>query len=375
MTAYGFSQPAITGFSRQLAYGLVVIGTYTPPTLNPALFDGGDPGPTAAGNTAYGSRPIGNLVASGGYGGTFFPAKTNSNFVICNVGQGGYATVLNTYNPAAGGYAFLVTGRFFVNAGGYAAIGVLCTTTQAGYATVLNAFTPQARGVATIQNTFHTGAGGVAASVQTFVGLSVGGRYRVANAAVAGYAVYVGMAGPPDYAAGPAVTGATLPLAVTVTPPLTGTQAFWVVTRAVDVYGLESQNQYPTIITVDSSGHVVLGPISDPTTLRLYPTPGPGIRILANYPGLTQDTNPADTWLVWVATGVPDTGTTPTATVPVSAVGTLSTTVAVAGGPYNVAVRLLRTEDTGLSAAITGTVVVPAVPAEPVPVAGPFSFS
>lgn len=210
--------------------------------------------------------------------------------------------------------------------------------------------------------------GGVAAWLARAYNRVMQGRARVANDAVAGYVVYVGYGAMPDFNA-PAGFGATLPVATAITPPVSGTITLWVVTRARDVYGLESQNTHPQYITINSSGDEDFGPLTAPVITGIIEIENDSFQLQVNYPGFATDANPGDTWLLYVGAGVPP---VPGVDAPAGS-GTVTDGTAIANlGPYPTggmvyyfAVTVYRALDGLESAAGTGSVTLPADPAEP----------
>jgi hypothetical protein len=181
---------------------------------------------------------------------------------------------------------------------------------------------------------------------------------------IAGYNVYVGVDVLPDLEAPPTAFSQTLPVSVATTPPASGTRTYYVIVRLQNQYGLESQNQYVRTITVDSSGNLVLPPISPPQGLQLTAQPGGKIRVLSTYSGWHVDKSPATEWKVWVGTSPPDTEVD----VPVTTAPVVSNVLAVETGPflsgttYYIAVALFRSDDGAYSNVVTGSVALPIIP-------------
>lgn len=195
------------------------------------------------------------------------------------------------------------------------------------------------------------------------------GYYRVQNLSKRGFNVYVGSGVLPDLTIAPTAFSSTLPILIPNPPPVFGQQTYYVVVREQDSYGVESQNQQPLTITIDNNANTILPVLNPPVALLSIPQPSTAIRVLAKYPTLAQDQYPADKWKVWINTAPPDpTVDIPTEIVNVAAGSFLSNIGSYASGTYYVAVALYRTADGQQSAAISGTIVVPAVPSAPLPV-------
>lgn len=198
------------------------------------------------------------------------------------------------------------------------------------------------------------------------------GNYRVQNS-IEGWNLWIGSAALPNLTLPPTQFSATLPFSYTLTVPGAGTLKYYVLVTKQDLYGLNSQNQNYTTITIDSLGNLVLPPIPTPTGLLLTPQPGGKIRVMASYPGYGEDAYPATNWRVWIGLTPPN---------PLIDAPTLSTTVGgrlfstdIAGyvaNTYFVAVALYRSGDSAQSVALTGSVTIPAVPGEVIAVPSGF---
>lgn len=202
------------------------------------------------------------------------------------------------------------------------------------------------------------------------------GRGRIANDAVTGYTVYVGYGQMPDFTAAPAGFGATLPVPLTITPPVSGTVVLWVVTRARDAYGLESQNTQPQFIQIDTAGNEVLGVVSLPLIPAVILIEDDAFLVQLSYPGFATDPDPADYFILYVGVGVPP---VPGVDTPVT-MESIGDVLAVASvGPYPTggityyfAVTVYRSADGFESAAGLYEVTLPADPALPLAVPGGF---
>jgi hypothetical protein len=196
------------------------------------------------------------------------------------------------------------------------------------------------------------------------------GNYRIANS-IFGYNVYVGVNALPDLTAGPAQFSAVLPIYVTTTPPVSGTKTYYVLVRAQDHYGLESQNSNYYTLTIDSSGNPFLPPVNGPVDLHAFPAPGQAIRVLALYPGYGVDAAPADQWKVWINTVPPNPAVDPpTSIISITGVSLNSSLATYTPNLYYVTVGLYRVADGTLSSTLTTTVVIPPIPVQVVPVRG-----
>jgi hypothetical protein len=190
------------------------------------------------------------------------------------------------------------------------------------------------------------------------------GRCRVAND-VGGYVLYVGIDAEPDLTAPPQAYGVSLPISFPVSTPPTGTRAFHLLVRLRDSYGLESGNQRSRIVTIDSSGNLVLPDFGPPADLIVSATEGPSIRVRATYPTFSLDEEPADRWRVWVKSTVPDPVTdSPDVDFDVSFHFVKDLPGPYATGTWHVLVGLKRSTD-GRELYLSDTVVIPVAPATP----------
>jgi hypothetical protein len=197
------------------------------------------------------------------------------------------------------------------------------------------------------------------------------GSYRVRND-IAGYVVYVGINSLPDFTAAPATYSATLPISYTITPPGAGATDFFVTVRKRDQFGLESQNQQATKITVNSSGAFVAPKPPTPIVEGLYNRSNGGIRAIAHYPTFPTDPLPATEWRVWIDTVPNNTANPYTLNRLVTGTGALLDLGGYSAGTYYVGVALYRGSDGKLSDLVEDTIEVPAIPVQPVAVPGGF---
>lgn len=189
------------------------------------------------------------------------------------------------------------------------------------------------------------------------------GLYRVQNN-IAGYNVWVGIGSLPDLTQPPTLLSATLPISVPLTPPISGTQTFYILVTAQDHYGLNSQNQQYTVFTIDSTGGLFKPDIVAPQALSLWPQSGGAIRIMATYPAASSDAFPADVWRIWIDTVMPNPMMTPTLTTGVNGRNLIINSAEQSPGTYYVMVALFRSSDSFQSPAIVAQVVVPTGPPE-----------
>lgn len=200
------------------------------------------------------------------------------------------------------------------------------------------------------------------------------GGYRVKND-IAGYNVYIGQDQMPDFSLPPASFSATLPINIATTPPGSGTRTYYIVVRRQNEYGLESQNQYPKTITIDSTGALVLPPLASPTNLAVMPRPGGNIRLRAGYPGYNTDEYRADLWRLWITTTPPDvTSDPPTLQSPADGPALLTSFGSFTPGDYIVTLALYRNADAFTSPAVAATVTIGDGPETPAPVLSGFQI-
>lgn len=201
-----------------------------------------------------------------------------------------------------------------------------------------------------------------------FSGLGRCGGNRIQND-IEGWNVWIGIGVLPDLTSPPTTFSATLPISTVITPPGAGTLTHYVLITKQDVYGLNSQNQQYTTITIDSSGNLILPPIVIPQGLMLVLQADGFIRVFASYPSLVIDQYPATYWKVWVKSTPPNVGVdTPAAVVLIDGYRLYKTIGSLSPGTYYVAVALYRTTDAALSDVLRGTIVVPGDPEEVVAV-------
>lgn len=190
------------------------------------------------------------------------------------------------------------------------------------------------------------------------------GQYRIQNLDAKGYLIYTAVNAVPDLLGEPADFSATLPLSVPITLPGEGIESLNVVARYRDSWGCVSQNSKPTIIMLDASGQLRL-PVQPPINVRAYPKSGGKINVLADYPGLLVDVDPADYIRIWVAASIPNTNLTYTHQEAINSEAISVSFGSYSPGTYYVAVALYRSVDGAVSGSVLTTVVFPVIPGNP----------
>lgn len=217
----------------------------------------------------------------------------------------------------------------------------------------------------------HAGASGIYSSI---VGAGHSGNSRVRND-IAGYNTWVGVGTLPNLDATPTSFNQTLPAVIPITPPVSGNQTYYVVTTKQDHYGLNSQNQYPEVFVINSSGVEVLPILPAPVVSNLIQQPEGYIRVLSLYSGYGVDEHPADVWKIWISTTPPNPAVdSPTSTYAVSSKTFLKDIGPYSPGLYYVVVALYRNADGFTSATANGTITVTPDPDEVVAVPGGFDI-
>lgn len=128
------------------------------------------------------------------------------------------------------------------------------------------------------------------------------GLYRVSDPSLAGYHLFVGEDGLPDFSGASTAFSATLPMVQALTP---GARSYWCVREASE-FGLSSQNTLCGMVNVGAGGEDDTEALTDPEVLSITSAPGGEVDVRLRYSG-GMDATPADTWRLYVATG----GTTP----------------------------------------------------------------
>lgn len=186
-----------------------------------------------------------------------------------------------------------------------------------------------------------------------------------------GYAIYVGVDALPDFTLPPAEFSATLPHSFAAAPPGSGLRTYNVTVRKRDGYGLESQNQDITPITINSAGVLQLPAMSNPSRLVVTVEAGGYVRIRAVYDGFSQEDYPANEWRIWIDTTAPDPDVDPPSYAASITAGVLSLRVGPhAANDYFLALALYRQFDAAQSDALTAEFTIPVAPDPIVPVPG-----
>ena len=207
------------------------------------------------------------------------------------------------------------------------------------------------------------------------------GSYRVANAALVGFGVWVGTNALPDLTQNPTQFGNALPVSVPITPPVMGTNTLYAITRKRNAYGLWSENQYPTVFIINSLGQLVLPTIPSPVNVQAIAVPGDVIRLFAVYGTKDTDKYPATKWKVWLNTSPPDVSVDPplgiaevnSSSIQFNLSKYGSPTNPITPGTYYFALVLFRDEDGQESSPVTGTIVYPSAPSDPGDVHGAYT--
>jgi hypothetical protein len=133
------------------------------------------------------------------------------------------------------------------------------------------------------------------------------GLYAIADNSLIMWKHYVGEdATAPDFTSAPAATSAVdTPYGLALTPPVSGTKTYRVVTREQNAYGIESQNIFERTYTIDSAGNLLNSPLTSPEEVELTVLPGGYVLITGAYYG-PRDTDPADTWQLFITTNGSD---------------------------------------------------------------------
>lgn len=195
------------------------------------------------------------------------------------------------------------------------------------------------------------------------------GRYRAEELSKQGYLIYIGYGALPDLSLPANAFSPALPTSVPITPPEVGTEEIFVVVRSRNSYGLVSQNQKPSSLTVDSAGNEELGPITAPDKVEISCITDDGFLVSANYSGYFSDRNRGDVWEVYLKAGeVPVPGVDEPAAVGdvkgaemQSAIGPYPET----GITYYLVIGVRRTADNASVSSEVTEIAVPAAPEAP----------
>jgi len=129
----------------------------------------------------------------------------------------------------------------------------------------------------------------------------VSSNYRIQDTTIRGYELYIGEDAEPDLTAAPDETSATLPFSHSITPPVSGETDFCSVVLYRNAYNLTSRNTYSRSCVVDSTGAEITLPTAP--TFSVEAGVGGTVKIIGNY-NPNDDTLPADTWRVYITSGV-----------------------------------------------------------------------
>lgn len=198
------------------------------------------------------------------------------------------------------------------------------------------------------------------------------GDYRARND-IDGYHVYVGVGAAPDLTGTPTFS-ATLPVNLATAPPVSGTKTYNLIVRAVNEFGLESQNQDVLSVTIDPSGNEVRHALAAPASLSVSVVTGRALHIISSYDGYLEDDDPATEWRVWVTAAPPNVAIDPYSymkTVDGAYLGYTTSPVAV--GTYYVTLVLYRQSDGAVSPEVQVEVEVTDDPDTPQAVASGFA--
>jgi hypothetical protein len=278
------------------------------------------------------ATPIESEIVSGsafGVAVAFASAALSSNGTGTAFGEG-FALGAGALRVLAPGHALGV--------GSTAMSPVRCRTMQLGLSGIYGVMTAQQQGGSRIQNN------------------------------IVGFNLYVGLNAIPDLTQAPVAFSNSLPFSYTLPLPGSGTRTYYILVQAQDHYGLVSQNQYYTTLTLDSSGNQVFPAATPPVNLILYAEPGSAIRVLATYPGYYTDASPATSWNIWISSSPISTSNPPQAVVDVNSAQLLTDQITYGPGLWYVGVALFRASDSLLSTALLGTITIPVGPIQPIPV-------
>lgn len=226
-----------------------------------------------------------------------------------------------------------------------------------------------------ISSSFLVSQEGVFGIYNSMYGVVQINSFRVQNLSMEGYEVFVGSGALPDLTQPPAAFSPNLPISIAATPPVSGLLTYYILVRFRDSYGLESQNQHYSTVTIDSSGNIYEPPISNPQTLQLIALPEYKIKVLATYPGYGVDEFPATHWRVYCNTVPPVPGVDPETAVVLVTGKTLTVTLgSFAPGTYYVNVLLYRSTDNTVSSSLTGSITLTVAPDEVIAVRSGFDL-
>jgi hypothetical protein len=125
------------------------------------------------------------------------------------------------------------------------------------------------------------------------------GAYAVANPNLDRFELYSALNAKPNLSGSPASTASTIAgLALAMTAPLSGTRTYRYTILKRNAYGLVSENVYDRSIAIDSTGALVVAPVSAPTGVTLTVGAGGYADLSATY-AASNDAEPADEFLIY----------------------------------------------------------------------------
>jgi len=155
------------------------------------------------------------------------------------------------------------------------------------------------RGSASVYNVWAQRVSGAAGILIAFahVGRGMG---RLANDAAAGYELYRGVDGEPDFSS-PWETFTALPHQTgALDAPPSGTRTYTFLLRQRNRFGLSSVNVRSWSIEIDANGDLVTTPPSAPRWISVEPAAGGKVRVQATYRYDDDGDDQADAFAVWV---------------------------------------------------------------------------
>lgn len=196
--------------------------------------------------------------------------------------------------------------------------------------------------------------------------ISQSGKYRIQNISVRGYLTWIGINAMPDLSAPADSFSTSLPVSIAHALPVSD-EILYIVTRYQNAYGMVSKNQRPKLIYLGPGG-VNNDPVPPPTQLVLALQTNASIVVLSRYSTRLADANSPDKVKVWIGTVMPDTNAdAPTAIANIVGDNMRIIISSNPPGTYFVLAANYRTSDDSLSIALSGTIVVPPIPDQPIP--------
>lgn len=197
--------------------------------------------------------------------------------------RGQYSIALGAGGDARGQYAIALAAGG--DARGIYATGIISTGGDArGTYGYLISTGGDARG--TYSYTFSTGG-------------DARGMYALANAALARYEVYVGTNADPDTTGAYTAAGASLPIDVNLSSPITPGTYYRVLVLRRNAYNLATQNVYYRQITIGAADAQVDADPSSPESATLTAVAGRKAVLDAEYPAINDGDNAGDLWVIY----------------------------------------------------------------------------